>query len=184
MTTRTRTKRVPIEKRRHADVADVLHAVTSDSLVSLFVKRKVTAAVAAGALEKLRELMGEHAFENPRLAPLISHLAQAQARGDSPKKLRQPRVVGEVIDYTSQKRRENSARFLVIPLSVLGNPENCSVAFGADRIIVGRKGEVSAAEVGVAPAASPAEVLEELQRRTGVALARDAMKAGIMGGKS
>ncbi len=166
--TRKTTKPKP-EKRRSATVSDVLAAVTSDAVVGLLLKRTVTAAVAHGALERLRSIM-TNANGDPRVQPLIEHLAREQANGASLQKLKATRVVGEVVDYKGQRRAENGARFLVIPLGTLGDAEGYSVAFGADRVIIGRKGEVSAAEIGVAPLRTPEEVLEELRARTGVEL--------------
>jgi len=165
----TRTKAKP---RRHATVNETIAAVANGSIEGLLVRRTVTAAVATDALTRLSETMGPSALTNASVKPLAEHLERERARGAPTKTKRAPRRVGEIMEYTSQVRPGGTAYCLVIPLRTIGDPPECSVAFGSDKIIIGRRGEITAADVAYASSQvlSPEKVLEELRKRTGAPL--------------
>lgn len=172
----TRKRALPaVEKRRHATVADVLNAVTADAIVGLLVKRAVTATVADEALTKLKALMGDRAPYDPRIVPLVEHLNAERAAGAGTKKMKATRRVGDIVPQKSRARPGGVSRFLVVSLATIGDPEEASVGFGANRIVIGRQGEVTAGELKqidawVVSARSPEEILAELERRTGMSV--------------
>lgn len=155
-----------LQKRRNATLLETLRAVTDNSVDSLLIKRTVSAAVAQDAMNQLRKMYPQ-IDADPRALPLLEHLRREVARGAPTKRARATREIGDVIDYHSQRRDGGVSAFGVVPLSTLGNPDEYTVAFGADRIVIGRRGEVTAADVGIAPARSADEILAELKKATG-----------------
>lgn len=162
-----------VEKRRAATVAEVLDAVSKDAVTGLFVKRSVSAVVAHEAIKQLIALMGERAVYDPRIVPIVQHRDAARAAGAPTTRLRAPREIGDVIKYQT-KARGKSRWTQPLPLATLGDPEEVDVAFGPDRIIIARRGELTAAELAAVrgPPKSQEAVLAELeaaQKPTGTA---------------